>query len=136
MAHRYIPAGCHTYSRADDGYPANAPPILEKGKGAYVWDLEGNRYLDYGMALRAVTVGYDYERISNAAIKQIHNGNNLTRASKIEIEAARDLCELIPWVDMVKFAKNGSTVTTAAIKLARAYTGRSILLDVQHPFFV
>ncbi|MGI5887110.1 MAG: glutamate-1-semialdehyde 2,1-aminomutase, partial [Syntrophomonadaceae bacterium] len=136
MAHRYIPAGCHTYSRADDGYPANAPPILEKGKGAYVWDLEGNRYLDYGMALRAVTVGYDYERISNAAIKQIHNGNNLTRASKIEIEAARDFCELIPWVDMVKFAKNGSTVTTAAIKLARAYTGKKYIARcAQHPFF-
>jgi glutamate-1-semialdehyde 2,1-aminomutase len=136
MAHRYIPAGCHTYSRADDGYPANAPPILEKGKGAYVWDLEGNRYLDYGMALRAVTVGYDYERISNAAIKQIHNGNNLTRASKIEIEAARDLCELIPWVDMVKFAKNGSTVTSAAVKLARAYTGKKYVARCfQHPFF-
>ncbi|NLT20785.1 MAG: aminotransferase class III-fold pyridoxal phosphate-dependent enzyme, partial [Syntrophomonadaceae bacterium] len=78
MAHRYIPAGAHTYSRADDGYPVNAPPILEKGKGAYVRDLDGNRYLDFGMALRAVTVGYDYEQISNAAIEQIHNGNNLT----------------------------------------------------------
>lgn len=136
MAHRYIPAGAHTYSRADDGYPLNAPPILEKGRGTYVWDLEGNRYLDYGMALRAVTVGYDYERISNAAIKQIHNGNNLTRASKIEIEAARDLCDLIPWVDMVKFAKNGSTVTSAAIKLARAYTGKKYIARcLQHPFF-
>lgn len=136
MAHRYIPAGAHTYSRADDGYPVNAPPILEKGKGAYVWDLDGNRYLDFGMALRAVTVGYDYERISNAAIEQIHNGNNLTRASKIEIEAARDLCELIPWVDMVKFAKNGSTVTSAAVKLARAYTGKKYVARCfQHPFF-
>ncbi|NLV21908.1 MAG: glutamate-1-semialdehyde 2,1-aminomutase, partial [Syntrophomonadaceae bacterium] len=99
-------------------------------------DLDGNRYLDFGMALRAVTVGYDYEQISNAAIEQIHNGNNLTRASKIEIEAARDLCELIPWVDMVKFAKNGSTVTSAAVKLARAYTGKKYVARCfQHPFF-
>lgn len=135
-AHKYIPAGAHTYSRADDGYPINAPPVLEKGQGAFVWDLEGNRYLDFGMALRAITVGHNYERISEAAIRQIRNGNNLTRASKIEIDAARDLCELIPWVDMVKFAKNGSTVTSAALKLARAYTGKKYVARcLQHPFF-
>ena len=135
-AHRYIPAGAHTYSRADDGYPVNAPPVLERGKGVSVWDLEGNEFLDFGMALRAVTVGYDYERITNAAIAQIHNGNNLTRASKVEVEAAEALCNLIPWVEMVKFAKNGSTVTTAAIKLARAYTGKKYVARcAQHPFF-
>lgn len=135
-AHRYIPAGAHTYSRADDSYPLNAPPILERGKGAHVWDMDGNRFLDFGMALRAVTVGYDFERISQAAIEQIHKGNNLTRASRIEIEAAEILCDLIPWVDMVKFAKNGSTVTTAALKLARAYTGRKYIAKcAQHPFF-
>ncbi len=90
-AHRYIPAGAHTYSRADDAYPVNAPPVLERGKGAYVWDMEGHRFLDFGMALRAVTVGYDFDRISEAAIREIHNGNNLTRASKIEVEAAEAL---------------------------------------------
>lgn len=135
-AHRFIPGGAHTYSRGDDGYPLNAPPVLERGKGAFVWDLDGNRYLDFGMALRAVTVGYDYERISAAAIEQIHNGNNLTRASRIEVDAAEAICSLIPWVEMVKFAKNGSTVTTAAIKLARAHTGkRYIARCAQHPFF-
>jgi glutamate-1-semialdehyde 2,1-aminomutase len=135
-AHRYIPAGAHTYSRADDGYPENAPAILERGEGAYVWDLDGNRFLDFGMALRTVTVGYGYERIAQAAIRQIENGNNLTRASKIEIEAAETLCELVPWVEMVKFAKNGSTVTTAAIKLARAFTGKRLVgRCAQHPFF-
>jgi glutamate-1-semialdehyde 2,1-aminomutase len=135
-AHKFIPAGAHTYSRGDDGYPLNAPPILERGKGAFVWDVEDNRFLDFGMALRAVTVGYDYDRISAAAIEQIHKGNNLTRASKIEVEAAEALCNLIPWVEMVKFAKNGSTVTTAAIKLARAYTGkRFVARCAQHPFF-
>jgi glutamate-1-semialdehyde 2,1-aminomutase len=135
-AHKYIPAGAHTYSRADDSYPMNAPPILARGKGVNVWDVEGNRFLDFGMALRAVTVGYDYERISQAAIAQIHNGNNLTRASQIEIEAAETICNLIPWVEMVKFAKNGSNVTTAALKLARAYTGKRFIAKcAQHPFF-
>ncbi|TGU70598.1 glutamate-1-semialdehyde 2,1-aminomutase [Geomonas terrae] len=135
-AHNYIPAGAHTYSRADDSYPLNAPPVLERGQGVYVWDLEGNKFLDFGMALRAVTVGYDYDRISNAAIAQIRNGNNLTRASRIEVEAAEAMCNLFPWVEMVKFAKNGSTVTTAALKLARAYTGKKYIIRcAQHPFF-
>jgi glutamate-1-semialdehyde 2,1-aminomutase len=136
LAHRFIPAGAHTYSRADDGYPLNAPPILEKGNGAYVQDMDGNLYLDFGMALRAVTVGYANERIAEAAIREIKYGNNLTRASKVEVEAAELLCSLIPWVEMVKFAKNGSTVTSAAVKLARAFTGRDLVARcLDHPFF-
>lgn len=135
-AHKYIPAGAHTYSRADDSYPVNVPSVLLKGKGAYVWDVEENKYLDFGMALRAVTVGYDYERISKAAIEQIAFGNNLTRASKVEIDAAEAFCKLIPSAEMVKFAKNGSNVTTAAFKLARAYTGRMFIARcAEHPFF-
>lgn len=135
-AHYYIPAGAHTYSRADDSYPVNAPGVLEYGKGAYVWDTDGNKYLDFGMALRAVTVGYANERISNAAIKQISYGNNLTKASKVEVDAAELLCNLIPSAEMVKFAKNGSTVTSAAVKLARAYTGRKYIARCkQHSFF-
>lgn len=135
-AHLYIPAGAHTYSRADDSFPENAPPVLERGKDGYVWDMEGRRFLDFGMALRAVTIGYDYGRISDAAIEQIRKGNNLTRPSKIEVEAAETLCSLMPWVEMVKFAKNGSNVTSAAVKLARAYTGKKYVAKcAEHPFF-
>lgn len=131
-----IPGGAHTYSRGADQYPSNAPQILEKGKEAYVWDPEGNKYLDFGMALRAITLGYSNEEIDKAAFKQIQYGNNLTRPSSIELEAAELICDLIPWVEMVKFAKNGSTVTTAAIKLSRAYTGKKIVARcLQHPFF-
>jgi glutamate-1-semialdehyde 2,1-aminomutase len=133
--HKVIPGGAHTYSRGDDQYPLNAPAILEKGEGAYVWDPQGNKYLDYGMALRAVTVGYSFEPIARAAWEQIMKGNNLTRASLIELEAAELFCNLIP-ADMVKFAKNGSTVTSAAFKLARAYTGKKfVAIPAQHPFF-
>lgn len=134
--HKVIPGGAHTYSRGDDQYPLNAPQLLEKGKGAYVWDADGNKYLDYGMALRAVTLGYANDRINEAAIRQIKNGVNLTRASLIELEAAEILTSLIEGADMVKFAKNGSNVTTAAVKIARAYTGRKyVCIPRQHPFF-
>ena len=131
-----IPGGAHTYSRGYDQYPSNAPQILARGKGAYVFDPEGNRFLDYGMALRAVNIGYAEDEIDTAAYRQIQNGNNLTRASLIELEAAELLVELIDSVDMVKFTKNGSTSVSAAVKLARAYTGRELVARcAEHPFF-
>ncbi len=134
--HHLIPGGAHTYSRGDDQFPSNAPCILEKGHGAYVWDPQGNKYLDYGMGLRSVTIGYANERVNQAAMAQMQKGINLPRASTVELEAAELLVDLIPSADMVKFAKNGSNVTTAAVKIARAYTGRKyICMPRQHPFF-
>lgn len=131
-----IPGGAHTYSRGFDQFPSNAPQILKNAKDAYVFDDKDNKYLDYGMALRAVNIGYANEEINNAAIKQINNGNNLTRASLIELEAAETIIDLIPSVDMVKFTKNGSTATTAAVKLSRAYTNRTLIARCEeHPFF-
>lgn len=131
-----IPGGAHTYSRGDDQFPSNAPQLLAKGEGAYVWDADGNKFLDYGMALRAVTLGYGYPRVAEAAIKEIRKGNNLTRASLIELEAAETMVGLIDGMDMIKFGKNGSTVTTAAVKLARAFTGKKYIARcLQHPFF-
>ena len=133
---KVIPGGAHTYSRGFDQFPSNVPQILERGEGAYVWDPEGKRYLDYGMALRAVTLGYAYPSVAEAACREIMKGNNLPRASTTELEAAELIVDLIPSADMVKFAKNGSNVTTAAAKVARAYTGRPyIAVPRQHPFF-
>ena len=66
-----IPGGAHTYSRGFDQFPSNAPQILARGKGAYVYDVENKSYLDYGMALRAVNIGYAEESIDQAAIQQI-----------------------------------------------------------------
>lgn len=134
--HRAIPGGAHTYSRGDDQFPAIAPPALARGKGAYVWDAEGNRFLDYGMALRSVTIGYADDRVNASAFAEIEKGVGLTRPSLTELEAAETLIGLVPSVDMVKFAKNGSNVTTAAVKIARAFTGRRyVCVPRQQPFF-
>jgi glutamate-1-semialdehyde 2,1-aminomutase len=131
-----IPGGAHTYSRGYDQYPENAPQILSRGKGAYCYDINGRQYLDYGMALRAVNIGYANDEVDMAAFEQIRNGNNLTRASLIELQAAELLINLIDSVDMVKFTKNGSTAVSAAVKLARAYTNRNLVARcADHPFF-
>lgn len=131
-----IPGGAHTYSRGDDQYPSNAPQILEGGKGCHVWSPNGEKFLDYGMALRAVSIGYAEPEINKAAIRGLELGNSLTRASLIELEAAERLVSMFDSIDMVKFTKNGSTATSAAVKLARAYTGRNLVARcAQHPFF-
>ncbi len=134
--HELIPGGAHTYSRGDDQFPYNAPTILEKGEGAYVFSPDGEKYLDYGMGLRSVNVGYGNKEIADACYEEIIKGNNLTRASLTELKAAELLVDLIPSVEMVKFAKHGSTVTTAAVKLARAFTHRKyIAVPYEQPFF-
>jgi glutamate-1-semialdehyde 2,1-aminomutase len=134
--HDLIPGGAHTYSKGDDQFPANAPRFLERGDGAYVWDDKGNKFLDWTMGLRTVTLGYRYKPVIDAAIEQIWKGSNFGRPSLIEGETAEEVLSLVPHADMVKFAKNGSNVTTAAVKLARAYTNRDIVaVCSDHPFF-
>lgn len=131
-----IPGGAHTYSRGYDQFPENAPEILLRGKGAYTYDITGEKYLDYGMALRAVNLGYANDSVDMAAFEQIRLGNNLTRASLVELEAAELLIDLIDSVEMVKFTKNGSTAVSAAVKLARAFTNRTLVARcTDHPFF-
>ena len=131
-----IPGGAHTYSRGYDQYPSNAPQIFKRGKDAYLYDVNEKEFLDYGMALRAVNLGYANDQINQAALQQMEYGNNLTRASLIELEAAELLIDTIDSVDMVKFTKNGSTATTAAVKLSRAYTSRMMVARCEEqPFF-
>ncbi len=134
--HKLIPGGSHTYAKGDDQYPEHYPPYLVKGKGCRVWDVDGNEYIEYGMGLRAVTLGHAYPDVITAACEQMWEGSNFARPACIELAAAKTFLELVPGADMVKFAKNGSDVTTAAIKLARAYTGRDrIVICGDHPFF-
>lgn len=135
-AHRLIPGGAHTYAKGDDQFPELAPAFIQRGKGCHVWDAEGNEFIEYGMGLRAVTLGHAYEPVVEAAYRQMKLGINFTRPAPIEVELAEALLDLLPGADMVKFAKNGSDVTTAAVKLARAYTGRDLIaICGDHPFF-
>jgi glutamate-1-semialdehyde 2,1-aminomutase len=135
-AHELIPGGAHTYAKGDDQYPEQAPAFIARGKGCHVWDLDGNEFIEYGMGLRAVTLGHAFEPVVQAAYKQMQLGANFTRPAKIEVDAAEAFLGIIDGADMVKFAKNGSDVTTAAVKLARAYTGRDLIaICGDQPFF-
>lgn len=134
--HELIPGGAHTYTKGDDQFPSNAPRMIERGSGAYVFDRDRNRYLDMTMGLTSVVLGHAYEPVLEAVRTELEKGVNFQRPATIEREFAEMLDELFPWFDQFKFAKNGSTVTTAAVKLARAYTGRAkVALCGDHDFF-
>jgi glutamate-1-semialdehyde 2,1-aminomutase len=135
-AHSLIPGGAHVYAKGEDQYPVNAPGFIERGQGCHVWDVDGNEFIEYGMGLRAVSLGHGYPSVVEAAHRQMLLGTNFTRPSTIEANCAEALASFIPSAEMVKFSKNGSDVTTAAVKLARAYTGWDMVAVCgDQPFF-
>jgi glutamate-1-semialdehyde 2,1-aminomutase len=135
-SHALIPGGAHTYAKGDDQFPEEAPGFIARGKGCHVWDVDGNEFIEYGMGLRSVTLGHTFEPVVEAAYKQMRLGVNFSRPAKIELELAEAVLGIVDGADMVKFAKNGSDVTTAAVKLARAYTGRDLIAVCgDQPFF-
>ena len=136
--HKLIPGGSHTYSKGEDQFPYNSPRVMSHAKGAYTWDVDGNKFIDWAMGNRVFILGHAFDDVDDAVIKAIKNGTNYTRPGILEYETADYLINehFQNKFDMIKFGKNGSDVTTAAIKLARAYTGRKyILVCGTHPFF-
>lgn len=134
--HDLIPGGAHTYSKGDDQFPELSPAAIEYGEGAYIWDIDGNQFLDCSMGLSSVSLGHAYQPILKAVIGEINKGVNFQRPSVLEKKMAEKFLSLVPSHDMIKFAKNGSTVTTAAVKLARAYTNRELVaFPMDHPFY-
>ena len=134
--HQLIPAGSHTYSKGEDQFPWRGPKVIARASGAYCWDVDGNRYVDWAMGNRVVILGHAYPAVNNAVVQAIAGGLNFTRPGLLELELAEFLLDFLPNAEMVKFGKNGSDVTTAAVKLARAATGRKYLaVCADHPFF-
>lgn len=134
--HDLVPGGAHTYARGSDQYPEGLAPVIARGFGARVEDLDGNIFVEYGMGLRSVTLGHGFEPVTSAVSRTIAEGVSFTRPSGLELRAAETFLEQVPGADMVKFTKNGSDATTAAVKLSRAATGRKrVAICRTQPFF-
>lgn len=131
-----IPGGAHTYARGDDQYPEGMAPVIDRGSGCRVWDIDGNEFVEFGSGLRATVLGHGFEPVVRAVQRHLAGGAGFVRPHRLEREAAERFIDLIPSAEMVKFGVNGSDATTAAVKLARAYTGRDMVAVCrQHPFF-
>ncbi len=134
--HDLIPGGAHTYSKGDDQFPILSPAAITHGKGSHVWDEDGNEYIECLGGLASISLGHAYEPVIDRVAQELKKGNNFSRPAIIEKEIAERFLDLVKTHDMIKFAKNGSVVTTAAVKLARAYTGRKLVArPVEHPFY-
>ena len=127
-AEALIPGASQTFSKGPNQFVRGASPLfLERGEGARVWDVDGNEYLDFTMALCAVSLGYADPDVNAAVARQLERGVLFTLAHPLEAEVAEQLCRLIPCAEMVRFGKNGSDVTSGAVRLARAFTGRDVI---------
>jgi glutamate-1-semialdehyde 2,1-aminomutase len=134
-AHALIPGGAHTYAKGDDQYPEDMAPIIDRGAGCRVWDIDGNEFVEFGNGLRSATLGHGFEPVVRAVRDNIGGGINFVRPHRMELKAAERMVDLIPSAEMVKFGINGSDATTAAVRLARAYTNREMVATCrQHPF--
>lgn len=101
-----------------------APVYLQKGKGARVWDVDGNEYIDYNMGIGPLSLGYCIPEIDEAIKNQLEEGITFSLMHPLEVEVAEMLHEIIPNAEAVKFSKTGADVTSAAVRVARAFTGR------------
>ena len=120
-----IPLGSQTFSKSRTQYPVGISPLfLDRGRGSYVWDIDGNRYVDLVNSLASITLGYSNPKIAKAVRNQLKNAVTLSLPGILEAEVAELIVELVPSAEMVRFGKNGTDATSAAIRLARAYTGR------------
>jgi glutamate-1-semialdehyde 2,1-aminomutase len=123
-AERTIPLGSQTFSKSRTQYPVGISPLYaSKVKGAHLWDIDGNKYIDLVSSLASITLGYNDKGVSTAVKKQLKQAINMSLPGKLEAEVAELIASLVPSAEMVRFGKNGSDATSASIRLARAYTG-------------
>ena len=124
-ANALIPGASQTLSKGPSQYVQGvAPTFLVRGQGCYVWDADGNQYIDYPMALGPIILGHAYPAVDEAVKRQINDGVVFSLPHPLEIEVAERLVTMVPCAEMVRFAKNGSDATAGAVRLARAYTGK------------
>ena len=105
-----------------------APKYLHKGKGAHVWDVDGNEYIDLNMAIGPLSLGYSYKKVDEAIKKQLEDGITFSLMHPLEVEVAELINEIIPNAESIRYSKSGADVTSAAIRVARAFTGRNKIL--------
>ena len=128
-AEQTIPLGSQTFSKSRTQYPVGISPLYAaRAKGAEIWDVDGNKYIDLVSSLASITLGYGDPEVNKAVKKQLRLGVSLSLPAKLEAEVAELIVEMVPSAEMVRFGKNGTDATSAAIRLARAFTGRDHII--------
>lgn len=127
-ANKLLLNGVLTLSKSPIGIGYGAVPVfVQRAKGAYFWDSDGNRYIDYPLALGPIILGHAYNEVDQAVKKQMAKGILYSLSSNLELELAELLCDIIPSAEKVRFLKSGSEAMSAAVRIARAHTGKEVV---------
>ncbi len=127
-AENFIPLGSQTFSKSRTQYPVGISPLYAKyANGSKIQDLDGNWYIDLVNGLAAITLGYNNKKVSKAVKKQLKRGVIYSLPGVLEQQVAAKIVELVPSAELVRFGKNGTDATSAAVRLARAYTNRELI---------
>jgi len=129
-AKEIIPVQSQTFSKSWKYYPFPVSPIyIDHAKGSHVWDADGNEFIDFICGLCPITLGWNYPAVDKAIKKQLKKGITFSLPSPLEIELSEIICDIIPSAGAVRFMKTGSEACQAAVRIARAYTGREHILS-------
>lgn len=122
-----IPGGVNSPVRAFNAVGGN-PRFIKRAEGAYIYDVDGNKYIDYIGSWGPMILGHDNKEIREAVIKACENGLSFGAATEIEVEMAELICELIPSIEMIRMVNSGTEAVMSAIRAARGYTGRNKII--------
>jgi glutamate-1-semialdehyde aminotransferase len=128
-ARQVVPGAAQTLSKGPSMFVEGAyPAFLERGRGCRVWDVDGHEYIDYILGLASITLGYAYPPVVEAVARQLEQGSIFSLPHPLEVEISERLSEIIPCAEMARFLKTGSEADAAAVRVARAATGRDMVL--------
>lgn len=124
-AQKVVPAGSQTFSKGVTQFVEGvAPKYLQRGKGANVWDVDGNKFLDYVMACHPIILGYADDDVNRAVMEQLEMGSTFSLMNELEVDVTEKIIETVPCAEAVRFGKNGADATSVGVRIARAVTGR------------
>ncbi|MFP7171371.1 glutamate-1-semialdehyde 2,1-aminomutase [Terribacillus sp. FSL K6-0262] len=127
-AQEHIVGGVNSPSRSFKAVGGGSPIYMEKAQGAYFWDVDGNKYIDYLAAYGPIITGHAHPHIAEAITKAAHNGVLYGTPTRLENQFAQMLKEAIPSLHKVRFTNSGTEAVMTTIRVARAYTGRNKLI--------
>ncbi len=129
-ARRHIPGGVNSPVRAFKAV-GGTPVFIEHSEGAYVFDCEGRRYIDYVLSWGPMIMGHNHPDVREAVAQQSQHGLSFGAPTELEIRLAERLCAVMPGMDLVRMVNSGTEATMSAIRLARGYTGRDTIIKFE-----
>ncbi|GIK22826.1 MAG: glutamate-1-semialdehyde 2,1-aminomutase [Ignavibacteriota bacterium] len=124
-----IPAQTQTLAKGTgQNIKGVAPKFLQKGKGAHVWDVDGNEYIDYTMGVGPLSLGYAYDKVDEAIKEQLKEGITFSMPHPLEVEVAELIHRIVPNAESIRYSRGGADVVSGAVRVSRAYTGRNKVL--------